>query len=129
MRKLLSKLESRSSRYCVCMWVSASFEAKQRVLTFFSPNLPKSGARISNSENYCQNKNQYPRYTMFANFQSKWTTFNFSVQICPKKDLGFETEKNNFGIRINIVEILCVPIFSQTGQLWLFWPKFAQKWI
>ena len=22
-----------------------------------------------------------------------------------------------------------MPIFSQTGQLWRFWPKFAQKWI
>ena len=41
----------------------------------------------------------------------------FSAQICPKKDLGFETEKNNVGIRINIAETLCVPIFSQTGQL------------
>ena len=70
---------------------------------------------------------------MFANVQSKWTTSNFSAQICPKKDLGLETEKNwnekNVVIRINIVETLCVPIFSQTGQLWLFWPKFAQKWI
>ena len=34
-----------------------------------------------------------------------------------KKDLGFETEKNNVGIRINILETLCEPIFSQTGQL------------
>ena len=50
---------------------------------------------------------------------------NFSVQICPKKDLGFETEKNSvrikinifetlFRIKINIFETLCVPILSQT---------------
>ena len=26
-------------------------------------------------------------------------------------------------------KIPCVPIFRQNGQLWLFWPKFAQKWI
>ena len=62
---------------------------------------------------------------MCANFQSKWTALNFSAQICPKKDLGFEIEKNNVGIRINIVKTLCVSIFSQAGQL--FWPKFAQK--
>ena len=66
---------------------------------------------------------------MCGNVQPKWTTLNFSAQICPKKDLGFETEKNNVGIRINIVETLYVPIFGQTGQLWLFWLKFAQKWI
>ena len=66
---------------------------------------------------------------MCGNVQPKWTNLNFSAQICPKKDLGFETEKNNVGIRINILETLCVPIFGQSGQLWLFWPKFAQKWI
>ena len=109
------------------------FSGKTKSFHFFSPNLPKSGFRVANSESYCRNKNQHPRYTMFANVQSKWTTSNFSAQICPKKDLGLETEKNwnekNVVIRINIVETLCVPIFSQTGQLWLFWPKFAQKWI
>ena len=61
---------------------------------------------------------------MCAHVQSKWTTLKFSAQICLKKDLGFETEKNNVGIRINIVETLCVPIFSQTGQLTLTF--FAQ---
>ena len=30
---------------------------------------------------------------------------------------------------ISILEILCVPIFRQNGQLWIFGPKFAQKWI
>ena len=64
-----------------------------------------------------KNKNQHPQYTMCANFQSKWTTLNFTAQICPKKDLGFETGKSNVGIRINVVETFCLPIFSQTGQL------------
>ena len=92
------------------------FSGKTNSFDFFSPNLPKSGSRVGTSENYCGNKNQHLRYTMCANFQSKWTTLNFSAQICPKKDLGFETEKNNGGIRINIVKTLCVPIYSQTGQ-------------
>ena len=64
-----------------------------------------------------------------ANFQTKQTALTFSAQICPKKDLGLETEKTNVGTKINIVETLCVPIFSQTGQLSVFWSKFAQKWI
>ena len=34
------------------------------------------------------------------------TTLNFSIQICPKKDLGLETEKSNVGTKINIGETL-----------------------
>ena len=157
------------------------FSCKTNSFDFFSPNLLKSGSTVGNSENYCRNKNQHPRYTMCANFPSKWTTLNFSGQIWPKKDLEFEIEKNNVGIRINIIETFCVSIFSQTaltflaqqqftaltflaqispkmdlgsdiqktnvgirisivkmpcapilrqnGQLWVFGPKFAQKWV
>ena len=94
------------------------FSGKTNSFDFSGPNLPKSGFRVGNSENYYQNKSQKPRYTMYVNVQSKWTTLNFLAQICPKKDLGFETEKNNVGIRINI---------NETGQLWLFWSKFCQK--
>ena len=32
-------------------------------------------------------------------------------------DLGLEIQKTNVGIRIIILEIPCVPIFSQNGQL------------
>ena len=28
-----------------------------------------------------------------------------------------------------MLETVCVPIFRQNGQLWIFGPKFAQKWI
>ena len=66
---------------------------------------------------------------MCANFQLKQTTLTFLVQICPKRKLGFEIQKTNVGIRISILEISCVPIFRQNGQLWIFGPKFAQKWI
>ena len=53
----------------------------------------------------------------------------FLAQIYPKRKLGFEIQKTNVGIRISILEIPCVPIFRQNGQLWIFGPKFAQKWI
>ena len=91
--------------------------------------LPKNWFRFGNSENWCQNKNQHPRYTTCANFQSKWTTLNFLAQFCPKMDLGLEIEKSNVGIRIKILKILSVPIFNQYGELWLFRHKFAQKCI
>ena len=114
----------------LCVYVRVcQFSGKTNSFDFFSPNLPKNGFRVGNSENYWRNKNQHPQYTMCANFQSKYTTLNFLAQICPKKNLGLEIEKSNVGIRINIIEILCAPIFSQTGQLVVFWSKFAQKWI
>ena len=55
--------------------------------------------------------------TLYANFQEKQTTLTFSVQICPKMDLGLEIEKTNVRIKINILKILCVPIFSRNRQL------------
>ena len=114
----------------LCVYVRVcQFLAKLNNFNFFNQSLPKNWFRVDNSKNYRRNKNKHPRYTMCANFQSKWTTLNFSTQICPEKDLGLETEKCNFGIRINIVKTLCVPLFSQTEQIWFFWSEFAQKWI
>ena len=112
---------------CVCACVPIFRQNKQ--LCLFQPKLPKSGFRVGNSENYCRNKNQHPRYTMCTNFPSKWTTLHFSAQICQKKILGMEIEKSNVGIRSNIVKTLRMPIFSQTGQLWVLLSKFSQKWI
>ena len=66
---------------------------------------------------------------MCANFQLKQTTLNHLAQTCPKRKLGFQIQKANVGIRISILEIPCVPIFRQNRQLWIFGPKFAQKWI
>ena len=61
--------------------------------------------------------NQHPQDTMCANFQAKGTTLTFSTQICPKIDLGLEIQRTNVGIKISILEIPCVPIFRQNGQL------------
>ena len=48
--------------------------------------------------------------------QAKQTTLTFLAQIYQKMDLGLKVEKTNAEIRIGILEILCVPIFSQNGQ-------------
>ena len=66
---------------------------------------------------------------MYANFKATWTTLTFLSQICSKRNLELEILKTNVGIRISIIEIPCAQIFRQNAQLWLFWPKFAQKWI
>ena len=42
-------------------------------------------------------------------------------------DLGLQIQKTNFGIRICILKIQCVPILRENEQIWLFWRKFAQK--
>ena len=42
-------------------------------------------------------------------------------------DLGFEIQKAKVGIRISFLEILCVPIFRQNGQLSLFGPNFPKN--
>ena len=54
---------------------------------------------------------------MSVNSQVKQTALISSAQICPKTDLGLKILKANVGIRISILEILCVPIFRQNGQL------------
>ena len=51
---------------------------------------------------------------MFSQNGQLWI---FLAQICPKIDLGLETEESNVKIRITIVKILCVPIFNQNEQL------------
>ena len=80
----LRKLISTSSRYCACVCVCASFQAKQTALTF-------------------------------------------SAQICPKVDLGLTVQKIIVGIRISILDIPCVPSFSQNEQLWIFGPNMSKK--
>ena len=54
---------------------------------------------------------------MCANFQAQQTALTFSAQICPKTDLGLAIQRNIVGIRISILDILCVPIFSQNEQV------------
>ena len=52
-----------------------------------------------------------------ANFQAKQIALTFSTQICPNMDLGLAIQNNIVGIRISILDIPCVPIFSQNEQL------------
>ena len=53
----------------LCVYVRVcQFLGKTNSFDFFSPNLLKIGFRVRSSKNYCQNKNQHPRYTKCANF-------------------------------------------------------------
>ena len=66
---------------------------------------------------------------MCVNFKANQTALTFFGPSLYKRNLELKIQKTNVGIRISILEIPCVPIFRQNGQLWLFEPKFAQKWI
>ena len=70
------------------------FSGKTNSFGFFSPNYPKNGFRIGNSENSCRNKNQYPRDIMCTNFPAKWTTLKFLAQIWPKNGFRVENSEN-----------------------------------
>ena len=92
------------------------FSDKTDNFDFLGPNLPKNGFWGRNFKNLTGD-------TMWTNFQTKWTTLNFGAQ---KWFLGLEFQKSKSGFRINTSIIPCVPIFSQNGQLWIFWTKFGE---
>ena len=66
---------------------------------------------------------------MRTNFQAKQTTLTFFGPSLPKNGFWVAIQKTNVGIKISILEIPFVSIFKKKRQLWLFQPKFAQKWI
>ena len=47
-----------------------------------------------------------------ASFQAKQTAFTFSAQIGRNVDLELEIQKTIVGMRISILDITCVPMFS-----------------
>ena len=64
-------------------------------------------------------------------FSGKTHNFDFFDPNLPKKELeGLEFQKINFEIRISSIsaDTMCAN-FQTNGQLGLFEPKFAQKWI
>ena len=63
---------------------------------------------------------------MCTNFQTKRTTLTFWAQICPKMDFGVGILKSKSGFGISTSNLQYVPIFSQNGQLLIFWPKFEE---
>ena len=42
-------------------------------------------------------------------------------------DLGLEIQKTNVRVKINILEIPCVPFFRENKQLWILRPKFGKS--
>ena len=52
-----------------------------------------------------------------ARFKAKEAALTFSAQIFPKVDLGLAVQKTIVGITVSILDIPCVPMFSQNEQL------------
>ena len=117
-------------------WISAlsrchscQFWGKTDKLDFLDPNLPKNEFWGCNFKDQSPNsESALPRYHV-CQFSVQTDNFDFFGPNLPKKKIKIEIQKTNVGIRISMFEIPCVPIFRQNGHLWLFGPKFAQKWI
>ena len=109
----------------LCVYVRVcQFSGKTNSFDFFSTNLPKNGFWGQNFKVWIWN--QYRWDAMCTNFQTKQTTLNFWAQICPKMDIGLDSQKSKSGFGINTSNIRCVPIFSQNGQPLIFRPKFGE---
>ena len=62
-------------------------------------------------------------------FLDKRDNFHILGQNLPKIDFLSEIQETKVGIRIRILKIPWVPIFSQKEQIRIFRPKFGQKWL
>ena len=62
-----------------------------------------------------------------SHFLPKQRDLTFSPQIWSKTNLELEIQKTNVAIRISTLKIICMPVFRQKEQLWLFPPKFTKK--
>ena len=113
-------------RICVC----ASFQAKQTALTFSAQICPKMDLdwqfkKLLSEEESASSIYHIP-FSIYQ-FLVKMNNFEYFGPNLSIKDLGLKTEESNVGTKINIVETLCVPIISQTGQLSVFRSKFAKN--
>ena len=99
----------------------ANFQEKRTTLTFSTKICPIMGFGVGISKIKVRIQNPHTWDTICTIFQTKQTTLNFRAQI-----LGLEFQKSKVGFGINTSNIPCVPIFSQNGQLLIFWPKFGE---
>ena len=61
-------------------------------------------------------KSALPRYHV-RQFSVQTNNFDFFGPNLPKKKIKIEIQKTNFVIKINMLEIPCVPVFRQNGHL------------
>ena len=113
--------KSASLRYHVYQFLN-----KMDNFEFLGPNLPKNGFCVQNFKNLILDSESGSLRYYVTNFQTKQTALNFGHKFAQKWILGSEFQKSKSGFGINTSSIPCVPIFSQTGQLLIFWPKFGE---
>ena len=64
---------------------------------------------------------------MCSSFQVKKTALTFSAQVCPKMNLVLKIQKTGAGIRISILEILCMTIFTQNENFDILRPNLPKN--
>ena len=103
------------------------FSDKTNNFDFFGPNLPKNEFWSQNFKNLSLDlESSSVRYLVYQ-FLDKTNNFEFLDPNLPKNGfLGTEFQKSKSGFGINTSNIPCVPIFSQNGQLLIFWLKLGE---
>ena len=77
--------------------------------------MPKNEFGVRISKIWVRIRNQHLQDTICTNFQAKQTALIFSAKTYPNADLGLEIHKAN--VKISLLEIPSVPIFSQNKKL------------
>ena len=93
------------------------FSDKTDNFEFLGPNLPKNGFWDQNFKNLSLD---------LESASLRCYVHQFSDKFAQKWILGSEFQKSKSGFGINTSNIPCVPVFSQNGQLLIFWPKFGE---
>ena len=95
---------------------------------FLGPNLHKIRFCGQNFKNVSLDSELASLRSYVHQLSDKTGTFKFLGPNLPKNwILGLKFQKSKSGFGISILEILCVPIFRQNGEIWIFELKFAQK--
>ena len=107
------------------------FSGKMDNFKFLGPNLPRNRFWGWKFKNLRQGSESASLRYYVHQFSDKTYRSEFLGQICPKQKwiLGSKFQKSKTGFGISILRHYCAPIFRQNRQLWIFEPKFAQKWI
>ena len=96
---------------------------------FLGRNFPKNGLWDQNLKNLSLDPESTSLRYYVHQFSDKASNFDFVGPNLPQNGFLGSNLKSKSRLGISISEILCEPIFRQSGWFWIFGPKFAQKCI
>ena len=101
-----------------------NFQTKWATLSFWALICPKMGRHFKNLSLDLESVSlRYFEHQFSEKNKQLWI---FDPQFAQKWILGSEFQKSKSGLATNTSKISSVPIFSQNGQLLIFWPIFGE---